>query len=83
MISEKEFAEKRQIKHSYLKNLRYKGILQQGIHYFKLTERKIFIDEEAFDKLLKERNENVCKGQYNLGNLVSKWAKNTKIDRAR
>jgi hypothetical protein len=81
MIEEKEFAAQRRIKQSYLKSLRYRGILKQGIHYFKLTKRKIFIDENAFDKLLKEMNENVHKGQDNLGNVISRWKKNKKVHR--
>lgn len=82
MTPEKEFAQKRQIKQSYLKSLRYKGILKQGIHYFKLTERKIFIDESAFDQLLKEQNETVCERKHDMGNIVSKWKKDTKVHRA-
>ena len=79
MISEKEFAQLRGIKHSYIKSLRYKNILKQGVHYFKLSERKIFIDENAFDKMLKEQNETVHEREQDLGNLIQKWKKNTQI----
>ena len=78
MISEKNLSEKLGIN---LKRERLKGRFVEGLHYFKYSPRKILFDEDAVCVLIRgEHGKHIHQEQCDMGELVSKWAKDTKVN---
>ena len=77
MISEKNLSEKLG---TSLKRERLKGRFVEGVHYFKLSPRKIVYDEDAVCVLIRgENGKHIHKEQCDLGQLVSRWAQSSQV----
>ena len=78
MISEKNLSEKLGIN---LKRERLKGRFVEGLHYFKYSPRKIVYNEDAMCVLIRgENGKHIHKEQCDLGQLVSRWAKDSQVN---
>jgi len=82
MKTEAELSKITGLTREYLKRMRLSGKLKQGVHYFKLSERTIMYDDNAFFEYIKAKNENIHEGVKDLGYLVSRWKANKKSNRA-
>jgi hypothetical protein len=58
------------------------GIFTEGLHYQKVSQRKILFDESTLTIAnLKGKDDDIYKEQCDLGELISEWAKGQKVHR--